>query len=166
MADKFETSKSSGVHAQLARLEGSWEGMTRVWFEPDKVEDESPMKGTMRLVLGGRFILHEYQGSFGGKPLEGIAIYGYHLALGKYQCAWVDSYHNGTAIMLSESKREADVFSMLGSYTYVSPEMEQEWGWRTEIDFVNDDEVRITAYNVFPDGHEEKATEVLYKRVK
>src|SRR5690606_4615381 len=108
MADKFETSKASGVHAQLARLEGNWEGIARVWFEPDKVADESPMKGTMKLVLGGRFILHEYQGSFGGKPLEGIAIYGYHLALGKYQCAWVDSYHNGTAIMLSESKRGAD----------------------------------------------------------
>jgi hypothetical protein len=166
MSEKFGTSKTTGPHFQLSKLVGEWEGMTKTWFEPDKIADESPMRGSMRLVLDERFIMHEYTGSMGGKPLEGIAIYGYHLELGKFQSAWVDSFHNGSAIMFSEGTRGDDSFKMLGSYAYVTPELEQHWSWRTEIEILNDDEVKITAYNISPEGEEAKATETLYKKVK
>jgi hypothetical protein len=163
---KLEASKADGVHHQLNRLAGEWEGIAKVWFEPDTVQDESPVKATMKPILDGRFILHEYKGSFGGKPLEGVAIYGYHLDLKRIQAAWVDSFHCGTAIMFSQGKRGESSLNMAGSYTYISPEKEVEWGWRTEIEIISDDEVRFTAYNVEPDGQEQKATEVIYKRVK
>jgi len=166
MSEKFETSKATGAHFRLSKLVGEWEGITKTWFEPDKIADESPMRGSMRLVLGGRFIMHEYKGSMGDKPLEGIAIYGYHLELGKFQSAWIDSFHNGSAIMFSEGKKGDDGFKMLGSYAYVTTELEQHWGWRTEIEMLNDDEVKITAYNISPEGEEAKATETLYKKLK
>ncbi|MGZ5219940.1 MAG: DUF1579 domain-containing protein [Chitinophagaceae bacterium] len=166
MSEKLETSKATGPHFQLSKLAGEWEGTTKTWFEPGKIADESPVRGSMRPILGGRFILHEYKGSFGDKPLEGIAIYGYHLELKKFQSAWIDSFHNGTAIMLSEGQRGDDHFSMLGGYAYVTPELEQHWGWRTEIEMINDDEVKITAFNITPGGEEAKATETLYKKVK
>ena len=168
MSEKFETSKATGIHYKLSGLEGAWEGTTKTWFEPDKIADESPVKGTMKLILEGRFIMHEYKGQFGDKPLEGIAIYGYHLGLGKFQSAWIDSFHNGSAIMFSEGKRGEDTFNinMLGSYAYVTPEAEQHWGWRTEIEIVNDKLVKITAYNVSPEGAETKATETLYNRAQ
>jgi len=163
---KFETSKATGMHFQLSRLAGEWEGTAKTWFEPDKLGDESPVHGSMRPILGGRFIMHEYKGSLGGKPLEGIAIYGYHPELGKIQCAWIDSFHNGSAIMFSQGKKDDNSLAMLGSYAYVTPETEQHWGWRTEIEIVNDDEIKITAWNISPEGEEAKATEALYKRVK
>lgn len=166
MSEKLAASKTSGMHFQLSKLTGEWKGVARVWFEPDKVADESPVTGTMKPLMDGRFILHEYKGSFGGKPLEGMAIYGYHLELKKIQAAWIDSFHNGSAIMFSEGIRGGDKMSMLGSYAYVTPEMEQHWGWRTEIDIINDDEIKITAYNISPGGEEAKATEVVYYRVK
>jgi len=166
MSEKFETSKTTGPHFRLSKLVGEWEGITKTWFEPDKIADESPIRGSMRLILDGRFIMHEYKGSMEGKPLEGIAIYGYHLALGKFQSAWIDSFHNGSAIMFSEGKKGDDSFAMLGSYAYVTPELEQHWGWRTEIEMTNDDEVKITAYNISPEGDEAKATETLYKYIK
>lgn len=167
MSDKFQQSRESGKHFQLARLEGAWAGTTKVWFEPGKSEpdDESPVQGNMRLILDGRFIMHGYKGSLAGKPLEGLAIYGYHLGLGKIQAAWIDSFHNGSAIMFSEGKRGDEKMDMLGSYAYVTPEIEQHWGWRTEIEIIQDDEVLITAYNISPEGEEVKATETLYKRV-
>ena len=166
MSDKFETSKTKGAHFQLTRLEGEWEGVTRVWFEPDKVADESPVRGTMRPILGGRFIMHEYKGSFGGKPLEGIAIYGFHLGLGKYQAAWLDSFHNGTAIMFSEGNDNQEQFSVLGSYAYVTPEQVHHWKWRTNLEIRSDNEVVFTAYNISPEGEEQKATETVLTRVK
>jgi hypothetical protein len=168
MSKKFATSLEGGPHHQFSKLVGEWEGTTRVWFEPGKIGDESPVKGTMRQILGGRFIMHEYVGSMGGEPLEGIAIYGYHLALGKYQAAWIDSFHNGTAIMFCDGKRGDDRMSVLGSYSYITPEKEHLWGWRTEIELMNGNEVKITAYNIPPEGEGDEAiaTETLYKRLK
>ena len=165
MSEKLKNSLSNGAHAQLATLAGSWEGIARTWFEPSKPEDESPVKGTMRPILDGRFILHEYTGSFKGKALSGLAIYGYHLELKKFQTAWVDSFHNNTAIMFSEGKKEDTLMSVLGGYAYVTPEMEQHWGWRTTIEMKGEDEVIITAYNISPEGEEVKATETVYRRI-
>ncbi len=166
MSEKLDISKTTGAHFQLSRLVGEWEGSSKTWFGPDNLADQSPVQGTMRLILDGRFVMHEYKGSFGGKPLEGIAIYGYHIELGKFQCAWMDSFHNGTAIMFSEGKRDDDnFFNVLGGYSYVTPEAEQRWGWRTHIDLVSDDEMILTAYNISPEGDESKATELIYKKV-
>jgi hypothetical protein len=69
-------------------------------------------------------------------------------------------------MMFSEGKKGNNNIAMLGSYAYVTPEMEQHWGWRTEIVIVSDDEIMITAYNISPEGSEDKATETRYKRVK
>lgn len=169
MSDKFTQSKESGPHFQLSRLAGEWVGVAKTWFEPGKPPaDESPVQATMKLVLGGRFLLHEYTGSMQGKPLEGMAIIGNQLSLGKYQVAWIDSFHSGTSIMFSEGERNAPGLNVTGTYVYVTPEKEHYWGWRTELNIVSDDEVVFTAYNVPPagEGEESLATEVVYKRVK
>ncbi|MGZ5253467.1 MAG: DUF1579 domain-containing protein [Flavitalea sp.] len=165
MSQKLEQSKTSGAHFQLSKMAGEWKGTTKTWFDPSKLEDESPINGTMRLIMDGRFIMHEYSSSFGDKPLTGMAIYGYNLDLQKFQCAWIDSFHNGSAIMFSQGDKGEDNIRVLGSYAYVTPETEQHWGWRTHIDMVSDTEMIITAFNISPEGEESKATETVYKKV-
>lgn len=165
MSDKFEQSKTSGAHFQLSNMVGEWKGTTKTWFDPAKLEDESPINGNMRLIMDGRFILHEYQSSFGDKPITGMAIYGYNLDLHKFQSAWIDSFHNGSAIMFSQGTKGDSQINILGSYAYVTPEMEQHWGWRTHIEMVQDNEMVITAFNISPEGEETKATETTYKKV-
>lgn len=158
------SSALTNAHQQLARLAGEWEGIAKTWFGPDVLADESPVSGSMTLILGGRFIHHQYKGRFGDKALEGMAIIGYHAALGKFQCAWVDSFHNDTAIMFSEGEKGTTDLNMLGSYVYLAPGIEQSWGWRTEIDIVSDNEIVFTAFNISPEGDAVKATETVYRR--
>ncbi len=165
MSQNLQQSKVDGAHFKLSMLEGKWEGTTKTWFDPAKLEDESPITGTMKLIFDGRFILHEYESSIGDKPISGMALYGYDLNTQKFQSAWVDTFHNGTAIMFSEGKKGEISLNVVGSYTYIAPEMEQQWGWRTEIIIVNDFEIIISAFNISPEGEESRATETAYKKV-
>ncbi len=166
MSEQLAASKSSGGHATLARMAGEWEGTIATWFEPDSIADQSPIRGTIRTIMDGRFLLHEYTSSFGGKPTEGMVIYAYMLAYNRFQSAWIDSFHTGTAIMFSEGEKDSARLDVLGHYDYVTPEFQQTWGWRTAIEQPEENKMIITAYNITPDGAEQKATETVYTRIK
>jgi hypothetical protein len=160
---KFSESLSSGVHKMLKELVGEWEGTASTWFEPGKLADESSVHGKISSILGGRFILHEYKGSIENKPLEGLNIIGFDCMTGKYQSAWVDSFHMGSAIMISEGKQGNEKFDVMGHYD-TNEEGTEKWGWRTELNIIDNNNLTITSFNVMPTGEEARATEIIYKR--
>jgi hypothetical protein len=122
--EKFETSLKEGAHARLAGMAGDWRGTTRTWFEAGKLGNESEIRGSIRVVLGGRFLLHEYECIFQGKPEQGIALYGYHLDESMFEAAWIDDFHTGTAIQFAQShghgqgqgQGRGDGFNVHGTY--------------------------------------------------
>jgi uncharacterized protein DUF1579 len=161
----FESSSQSGSpHHFLAKLVGGWIGTSKLWVEPDMLTDESPVQGSVQLVLGGRFALYLYQGSVEGEPQQGIFTFGYNTLLDQYEASWVDSYHNNTAIMFCVGSARENGFSVLGSYP--DPTGGPDWGWRTEVELIDKDHLLITAYNIDPEGGEAQATEANLTRVK
>ncbi len=161
---KFEISKESGAHLRLASLAGSWDGNTRTWFEKDVIADESPMRATMSVIMDGRFLSYDYQGSLNGKPFEGKMLWAYDLGNQKCQCSWVDTFHMGTGIMHSEGNETGNGFIVLGSYG--GEGIPEPWGWRTELEIINSDQFLLRAFNISPEGDEAKATETIYHRIK
>ena len=155
---------SGSPHRLLAQLAGSWTGISRLWLEPDKLTDESPVVGTIQLILGGRFALYLYQGSIQDEPQHGLFTFGYNTLTDRYEASWVDSWHNNTAIMFCTGNATENGFSVLGSYP--DPNGGPDWGWRTEVELVDADHLIITAYNIDPEGGEAKATESELTRIK
>ena len=160
---KFEVSLESGIHQHIQAMIGSWEGVTKTWFEPGVVADESPMTGSIRPILDGRFLVYEYNGSLNGEPFFGSATIGYDIANEEFQVSWVDSFHMGTAIMFSEGKSVEHGFSVLGSYG--GPDIPVPWGWRTVFQLHDSNQLTIRAFNISPEGQEDLATETIYTRV-
>ena len=159
----FEQSSGSPHHF-LRQLVGGWTGMSRLWMEPDKLTDESPVVGSVQLVLEGRFALYLYQGSIEGEPQHGMFTFGYNTFTDQYEASWVDSFHNNTAIMFCVGRPTERGFSVLGSYP--DPTGGPDWGWRTEVELIDNDHLVITAFNIMPDGMEAQATEATLTRVK
>jgi hypothetical protein len=166
MSSPFEISAATGSHLLFKQMEGNWQGITKTWFEPDVLADESQVQANIHLILGGRFLMMGYAGSLQGRTLEGLMIIGKQLSINKFQSVWLDSFHTGTDIMFSESKRDAHHLSVLGTYLFATPEKEEIWGWRTRFELVNTDKLIITAFNVSPSGEESKATETTLIRIK
>lgn len=159
---EFEASIASGGHHRLARMVGEWEGTFRLWFQPDHLACESPQRGTIRSILDGRFLLHEYRTRFGDEPIEGLAIYGLHLDDNAYESAWVESFGTGTSIMFSAGPAGPGPFDVLGSYG--DGQGGPRWDWRTHIEQPDRDQLVITMTNISPQGESARAVEVQYRR--
>ncbi|RIK32413.1 MAG: hypothetical protein DCC56_00975 [Anaerolineae bacterium] len=155
---------SDSPHHFLSQLAGGWTGTSRVWFEPDKLADESAVAGSIQIVLEGRFALYLYQGTIQGEPQHGMFTFGYNTTLNRYEASWVDSFHNNTAIMFCTGDATENGFSVLGSYP--DPSGGPDWGWRTQVELIDADHLVITAYNIHPEYGEAKATEARLTRTK
>jgi hypothetical protein len=156
--------KPASPHHLLASLSGHWQGLTRTWFEPGALADESFIQGSIQPILDGRFIIFIYQSAMQGVPLHGMYTFGYNTLLDRYEASWIDSFHNNTAIMFCTGAGTEQGFSVLGSYP--NPDGGPDWGWRTALDIIDENHLRLTAYNFLPDGQEYKALETKLERSK
>jgi hypothetical protein len=159
----FEPSSDSPHHF-LSQIAGGWTGISRLWLEPDKLTSEAPLVGNIQLILDGRFALFLYQSAIEGEAQHGMFTFGYNTTLDRYEASWVDTFHNNTAIMFCVGKPTENGFFVLGSYP--DPTGGPDWGWRTEVELLDNDQLLLTAYNIIPDGGEAKATEARLMRVK
>lgn len=149
-------------HQALARLAGSWRGLSQLWLDPSAAPEESQGELHAELLLGARWLRLCMRGSALGKPHASEMLLGYHADARAHELAWIDSFHTGTSIMLSTgAATEPGRVDVLGSYAAGA----QRWGWRTRLALVSADELALDAFNISPDGNEDRAVAWRFRRI-
>lgn len=146
----------------LERLSGNWWGVAKTWFEPDKLADESSVVGRFEKVFNGKFVRHTYESSIQGKKRIGEELLAFNSVSEMYESSWIDDFHMNYGIMFSFGKATDMGFEVHGKYDV--PDDRSPWGWRTTYEVFDPAMIRITAYNIRPDGIEAKAIETEYRR--
>jgi hypothetical protein len=93
-------------HKHFATLVGSWTTKTNEWMEPGKPPTESDRTAEMKMLLDGRFLYQEFNGTLMGQPFQGVGIDAYDNMTEKYVTAWMDTM--GAGIFIMEGTAEAD----------------------------------------------------------
>lgn len=151
------------VPKSLNKLLGKWRGINRLhttWIKENPVR-ESDSEALISFSAQGKFLKIEYDWFFEEKKQEGLILLGDETDLIK--AYWIDSWHLGDKFMVSEGiSGENGAISMKGFYTVPD---NPDWGWRTDIETIDDKSFKITMFNVTPDGEESLAVEAEYERI-
>lgn len=109
------------AHQSMAKSDGKWTGEVTMWaMGPDKPSTTSTSEVVNKMVMGGRYQMSSFNGSFMGMPFEGMSITGYDNHKNKFVSTWIDNM--GTGIMSMEGTLDAatKTITMTGKMTDVT----------------------------------------------
>lgn len=154
-----EYAKVGKHHQHFKRLVGRWNAEIVSYEDPSKKPQTSKGSSNIRLLLGGRFMQHNFRGSFGGQSFQGIGITGYDNAQKKYVGSWMDNM--GTGIMRTEGKYDVKTNTLTETGTAVSPIGPMKF--RMVSKFLDKDKYTFTMYMIAGEK-ENKMMEITYTR--
>jgi hypothetical protein len=152
-------------HAFFAKKAGTWQVTGKMWMAPDAEPMPSESVGKAEMILGGRYLKEEMQGTSMGMPFEGLSILGYDNITGDVTVVWYDNMGTMTTIMSGPYDEPGAPLELAGTMT--DPITGRESALRTVTTFISDDESLFEYYGSMMAGMPEfKVMELHYSRVE
>ena len=115
MAEWMKLATPGEHHKHLEYFVGKWKSKTKVWMGgPGTPAMESEGTSEVTWVLGGRFIMDQYKGTFMGQPQEGIALTGYDNFRNMYKTTFVSNMGTEMLTMTGMRHPKTGVFTFYG----------------------------------------------------
>jgi hypothetical protein len=143
-------------------LIGLWTGdnvLRLSWMNPS--EFHSTSKLTAAQAVRDKFLTFNYDWSHENTMHEGLLLVGYDAKKEVVNASWVDSWHSSAKpLALSGTIDEHGAINLYGTYEVPN---HPDWGWRIVINRL-EDALRITMFNVMPEGEEDLAVQADYRK--
>lgn len=111
-----ELGTPSEPHKRFATLEGTWVTTSKEWMEPGKPAMESAGTADFKMLLDGRFLQQQYNGSMMGQPYSGIGVTAYDNLRKKYVSTWMDSMSTGIFTMEGTGSADGKTITLKGQH--------------------------------------------------
>ena len=149
-------------HAELMKLAGKWKTTNKSWMSPgDPVVTQGTV--TYKPLLGGRFLMEEYKGTFMDKPFEGVGITGYDNMKKEYFNVWMDSL--GTMVVVARGNMDASGKVLTMNAEFEEPATGEKTPMRMVTTTLDPNSKKFELYGTH-DGQEAKQMEINYTRAK
>lgn len=134
---------------------GSWIGRNQLWLEPGKPALESDTIITVSPAAITKFVTLEYTWAFDDEGQAGLLLLGADPENNETTAVWVDSWHMRDTMMQCQGQIESDgLINVQGTY-FVGDG--PDWGWRITLQLTDEDRLKMTMYNISPEGNEDLA---------
>ncbi len=151
-------------HQRLAKGEGTWAVKVKSWMNPSKPPEETEGTSVAKMVLGGRYLEEQYEGTMMGQPFSGMGTTGYDNYKKKYVATWIDSAATGIMTTTGTFDRSGKVMTSWG--TMDDPVGKKTVKVKMVGTWVDDDTHQFEMWNPSPDGKMHKSLEMVYTRKK
>jgi len=149
-------------HEALASFAGTYEVKVKSWPEAGAKPMEDTGSATRKMILDGRVMLEEYQGSMMGTPFTGRGMTGYDNVSGKYWATWIDSMSTG--LMVSEGTCASPARNCTFKGTFNDPIKKGPVTLRVTTYWPESDTEVFEMYAPGKDGKEFKMMEMTYRK--
>lgn len=85
-------------HEAMKAVEGTWDAIAKMSFEPGKPPMESKGVEVNTLILNGLWLQTEFSADLGGVPFHGRGLFGYDSIAKKHVGTWVDNSGDWQAV--------------------------------------------------------------------
>jgi len=136
-----------------------------MWMEPSAPPMTSAGVSTFSIMLGGRYLRQDFEGSALGRPFKGLGISGYDKFRQEYFDLWLDDMSTGMMITRGVADSSGTVFTYTGKMDDPSVGR-KDIPCRTVVTKIDKDHCRMEMYSTDESGSEMKTMEIAYTRRK
>jgi hypothetical protein len=148
-------------HEHMKKLVGNFDYTIKMWMDPSQPPQESTGKRSAEMILGGRYLVEKFTGTFMGMPFEGIGTLAYDNVQKKYVSTWIDNM--GTGVMTSTGSCDGKgAWNMSGDMA--DPMSGAMVKTRSVTKVVDDNTLVMEMYMPGADGKEFKMMEITARR--
>jgi len=141
----------SKQHDILDRLAGEWSHSATLWESPGAEPEVFTMTADYRWVLGGRFLIGQYSGYFGGEFFEAKDVLGYDNFRQQFNSLWIDNKTTSFTLASGHYDRHQDALILQGTQDDVERKVRDE-PFKFVYRFGDDDRLVIEAFIPGPEG--------------
>ncbi|MFT7485523.1 MAG: hypothetical protein ACI9F9_001373 [Candidatus Paceibacteria bacterium] len=161
MKDWIASATPGAEHKKLAAHAGKWNVGGKMWMEPEGEPMASVGTSEIRMVLGGRFQIEEFNSEFMGQPFEGMLIQGYSNLHEQSFHIWIDNMSTWPSIAWGARGEDGVIATEGKMYDVMTPAGRPT---RTRQIDNKDGSRTMEMFDTIQDGTQFKVMEYIYSR--